>query len=163
MRSGLRTRNVTRHPNVCQAGPLAVADRLGGYVVITSALAQRVEVDAREGRIMGSRSELLRALVAASNAKTASFGEEIRTPHRLVSVSEVRTVLVATSAQGQIEKNSMRAKVFRFAPESGPCARQSALRICATFGLTQRSIIRSAVGAGQQARRDGEVKGCRSR
>ena len=38
------------------------------------ALAQRVEVDAKEVRIMGSKSELLRTLVAASSAKTASFG-----------------------------------------------------------------------------------------
>jgi hypothetical protein len=33
------------------------------------ALAQRVEVDAQELRIMGSKSELLRTLVAASSAK----------------------------------------------------------------------------------------------
>jgi site-specific DNA recombinase len=38
------------------------------------ALVQRVEVDAQELRIMGSKSELLRALVAASSAKTAGFG-----------------------------------------------------------------------------------------
>jgi site-specific DNA recombinase len=38
------------------------------------ALAQRVEVDAEELRIMGSKSELLRTLVAASSAKTAGFG-----------------------------------------------------------------------------------------
>jgi site-specific DNA recombinase len=38
------------------------------------ALAQRVEVDAQELRIMGSRSELLRTLVAASSAKAAGFG-----------------------------------------------------------------------------------------
>ena len=38
------------------------------------ALAQRVEVDAKEVRIMGSKSELLRTLVAASSAKTAGFG-----------------------------------------------------------------------------------------
>ncbi len=38
------------------------------------ALAQRVEVDAQELRIMGSKSELLRTLVAASGAKTAGFG-----------------------------------------------------------------------------------------
>jgi site-specific DNA recombinase len=37
------------------------------------ALAQRVEVDAKEVRIMGSKSVLLRTLVAAS-AKTAGFG-----------------------------------------------------------------------------------------
>jgi site-specific DNA recombinase len=38
------------------------------------ALAQRVEVDVEELRIMGSKSELLRTLVAASGAKTAGFG-----------------------------------------------------------------------------------------
>jgi site-specific DNA recombinase len=38
------------------------------------ALAQRVEVDAQELRIMGSKSELLRTLVAASSAKTVGFG-----------------------------------------------------------------------------------------
>ena len=38
------------------------------------ALAQRVEVDAQELRIMGSKSELLRTLVGASSAKTAGFG-----------------------------------------------------------------------------------------
>jgi site-specific DNA recombinase len=38
------------------------------------ALAQRIEVDAKEVRIMGSKSELLRTLVAAESAKTAGFG-----------------------------------------------------------------------------------------
>ena len=38
------------------------------------ALAQRVEVDAQELRIMGSKSVLLRTLVAASSAKAAGFG-----------------------------------------------------------------------------------------
>ena len=38
------------------------------------ARAQRVEVDAKEVRIMGSKSVLLRTLVAASSAKTAGFG-----------------------------------------------------------------------------------------
>lgn len=37
-------------------------------------LAQRVEVDAKEVRIMGSKSALLRTLVAASSAKSAGFG-----------------------------------------------------------------------------------------
>jgi hypothetical protein len=38
------------------------------------ALAQRIEVDAKEVRIMGSKSVLLRTLVAASSAKSAMFG-----------------------------------------------------------------------------------------
>jgi hypothetical protein len=38
------------------------------------ALAQRVEVDAKAVRIMGSKSVLLRTLVAAESAKTAGFG-----------------------------------------------------------------------------------------
>jgi hypothetical protein len=37
------------------------------------ALAQRVEVDSKEVRIMGSKSELLRTFVVASSAKTAGF------------------------------------------------------------------------------------------
>ncbi len=37
-------------------------------------LTQRVEVDAKKVRIMGSKSVLLRTLVSASSAKTASFG-----------------------------------------------------------------------------------------
>jgi site-specific DNA recombinase len=38
------------------------------------ALAQRVEVDQKELRIMGSKSALLRTLAAASSAKTTGFG-----------------------------------------------------------------------------------------
>src|SRR5947207_7940662 len=38
------------------------------------ALAQRVEVDTKEVRILGSKSVLLRTLVAASSAKTTGFG-----------------------------------------------------------------------------------------
>jgi site-specific DNA recombinase len=38
------------------------------------ALVQRIEVDAREVRIMGSKSALLRTPVAASGAKMAGFG-----------------------------------------------------------------------------------------
>lgn len=38
------------------------------------ALAQRVEVDAKEIRIMGAKSILLRTLVAGSSTKTAGFG-----------------------------------------------------------------------------------------
>ncbi|HMA70096.1 MAG TPA: hypothetical protein VKP67_01180 [Xanthobacteraceae bacterium] len=38
------------------------------------ALAQRVEVDAEEIRIMAAKSVLLRTLVAASSAKSAMFG-----------------------------------------------------------------------------------------
>jgi site-specific DNA recombinase len=38
------------------------------------ALAQRVEVDQKELRITGSKSVLLRTLVAAESAKTAGFG-----------------------------------------------------------------------------------------
>ncbi len=38
------------------------------------ALAERVEVDQKELHIMGSKSALLRTLVAASSAKSAGFG-----------------------------------------------------------------------------------------
>jgi site-specific DNA recombinase len=39
-----------------------------------NALAQRVEADAKEIRIMGSKSVRLRTLVAASSVKSAGFG-----------------------------------------------------------------------------------------
>jgi hypothetical protein len=45
----------------------------GGYRRLR-ALAQRIEVDAKEVRIRGSKSVLLRTLVAASSAKSAMFG-----------------------------------------------------------------------------------------
>ena len=50
------------------------------------ALAQRVEVDAKEIRIMGSKSVLLRTLVAASSAKrqvwSAQFWTEMARSER---------------------------------------------------------------------------------
>jgi site-specific DNA recombinase len=45
-----------------------------GHRGATSASPFRVEVDVEELRIMGSKSELLRTLVAASSAKTAGLG-----------------------------------------------------------------------------------------
>ena len=48
------------------------------------ALAQRVEVDAKEVRIMGSKSVLRRTLVAVSSAKTAGFGVPLLTPRFVV-------------------------------------------------------------------------------
>ena len=46
------------------------------------ALAERVEVDAQDLRIIGSKSELLRTLVAASGEKTAGFGVPSSVPKR---------------------------------------------------------------------------------
>jgi hypothetical protein len=46
------------------------------------ARARRVEVDAKEVRIMGSKSELLPTLVAASSAKAAGFGVSSFAPKR---------------------------------------------------------------------------------
>jgi hypothetical protein len=47
------------------------------------------------------------------------------------------------SVAGQTEKNSVRAKVFRIAPESGPCAIQSALRICARSRHVNIEFVKS--------------------
>ena len=52
------------------------------------ALAQRVEVDAQELRIMGSKSELLRTLVAVSSAKTAGFGVPSSVPKWRATVDD---------------------------------------------------------------------------
>jgi len=43
------------------------------------ALAQRIEVDQKELRITGSKSALLRMLVAAESAKTAGLGAQFCT------------------------------------------------------------------------------------
>src|SRR5450755_761058 len=75
-----RTRNITAQDALPAdlydyARPPARRTGGGGYRRdYLRALAQRVEVDAQELRIMGSKSELLRTLVAASSAKTAGFG-----------------------------------------------------------------------------------------
>ena len=53
------------------------------------ALAQRVEVDQKELRIMGSKSVLLRTLVAAESAKTAGFG--VPSSVRIGAPEEIRT------------------------------------------------------------------------
>jgi site-specific DNA recombinase len=46
-----------------------------GYrATVCARFGQRVEVDQTEVRIMGSKTRLLRALVAASGAEEASFG-----------------------------------------------------------------------------------------
>jgi hypothetical protein len=47
--------------------------RAADIAATTSALAQRVEVDAKEVRIIGSKSVLLRTLVAAASAKAAGL------------------------------------------------------------------------------------------
>src|SRR5206468_2145094 len=61
--------------NVRQAARKRMRTESGGYRRDhLRALAQRVEVDAKEVRIVGSKSALLRTLVAASSAKTAGFG-----------------------------------------------------------------------------------------
>jgi hypothetical protein len=52
------------------------------------ALAQRVEVDAKEVRIMGAKSVLLRTLVATSGVKTASFGVPSFVPKWRATVDE---------------------------------------------------------------------------
>jgi hypothetical protein len=52
----------------------ACAPRRAAIAATTSALAQRVEVDTKEVRVLGSKSELLRTLVAAESAKSAGFG-----------------------------------------------------------------------------------------
>src|SRR6202035_391341 len=65
------------------------------------ALAQRVEVDAKEIRIMGSKSELLRTLVAASSAKTAGSGAA-RSPDAQAPPTVPHRVSCAASPANQI-------------------------------------------------------------
>ena len=60
------------------------------------ALAQRVEVDAKEVLIRGSKSVLLRTLVAASSAKTAGFG--VSSFVRSGAPEQIRTLLTTDSS-----------------------------------------------------------------
>ena len=75
MRSNARAR---RSPDTLKTFARTARKRMrtdGGYRrARLRALAQRVEVDQKELRIMGSKSVLLRTLVAAESAKTAGFG-----------------------------------------------------------------------------------------
>src|ERR1700730_18678553 len=66
-----------------------------------------------------------------------------------VALNPLQHLLGSMSQLGQTEKNSVRAIVFRFAPESGPCSRQTALRICANA----RSRCAPARCAGARAER----------
>ena len=63
------------------------------------ALVQRVEVDAKEVRIMERKSVLLRALVAASSAKTAGFG----VPSFVCEMARQCTILYDTAVGGARE------------------------------------------------------------
>jgi hypothetical protein len=105
------------------------------------ALAQRVEVDAKELRIMGSKSVLLRTLVAASGAKSAVFGADsvfrsgaprsmkmgtIRSPcpydaaarHSLQSANLRRPAISRYASWGCLPDIAERSG---YPPDSGPC------------------------------------------
>jgi len=63
------------------------------------ALAQRVEVDTKEVCIMGSKSALLRMLVAGSSAKTAGFGVPSFVPKWLAFLDTYRTLCLAPTME----------------------------------------------------------------
>jgi hypothetical protein len=87
------------------------------------ALAQRVEVDAKQLRIMGSKSVLLRTLVAASGAKTAGFGVPSSVPkwrarrdsnYRFhLQSSDEGPVRVKTGGLGRLMSGSPRQLTYR--------------------------------------------------
>ena len=67
--------HTTSSQDIRQAGRRRMRTESGGYRRDhLRALAQRVEVDAKEIRIMGSKSVLLRTLVAASGGKSGVVG-----------------------------------------------------------------------------------------
>jgi len=75
---GSATATLDTKVNVCRK---RMRTKNGGYRRDhPRALARRVEVDAKEVRIRGSKSVLLRTLVAASSAKTAGFGSPCSVP-----------------------------------------------------------------------------------
>jgi hypothetical protein len=91
---------------------------IGGYY------AQRVEVDAKEVRIMGSKSVLLRTLVAASSAKTAGFG--VRFLYRSGAPRSTKMALFArrspTMPQLALRERSGSQKLRGAQRERGDCA-----------------------------------------
>jgi site-specific DNA recombinase len=70
------------------------------------ALAQRIEVDQKELRITGSKSVLLRTLVAASSVKTAGFGVPSERPETIrTSDPQIRSQSAARA--GGVELNDI--------------------------------------------------------
>jgi hypothetical protein len=70
------------------------------------ALAERIEVDQKELRIMGSKSVLLRTLVAASSVKTAGFGVPSERPETIrTSDPQIRSQSAARA--GGVELNDI--------------------------------------------------------
>ena len=67
---------ITRHgkPAGVLIGFESEEDRFNYRIEHDPRFLRRIEVDAKEIRIMGSKSVLLRTLVAASSGKTAGFG-----------------------------------------------------------------------------------------
>jgi len=98
------------------------------------ALAQRVEVDAKELRIMGSKSVLLRTLVAASSAKTAGFGVPSSVPNWRArrdsnSCPDPRSLVVALLspiAARRHFRSTATTRFFSIASIKRPCLRASA-------------------------------------
>jgi hypothetical protein len=76
----------TRHYHV-RPRPVCLSSSCTGSA--NNGHSSRVEVDAKEVRIMGSKSVLLRTLVAASSAKTAGFGVPVL--YRTGAPGETRT------------------------------------------------------------------------
>jgi hypothetical protein len=66
------------------------------------------------------------------HSRSISFGTTFVSPSRFLFLayskknSSSKKLVEAMSAQGQTEKNSVRAYVFRFALELGHCSKQSA-------------------------------------
>jgi hypothetical protein len=91
------------------------------------ALAQRVEVDAQELRIMGSKSELIRTLAAASSAKTAGFGVPSSVPkwRARKDSNPIPKVLIHPARQPRRPRRTLqlRARWRRLPPRSPSRAR----------------------------------------
>jgi hypothetical protein len=117
------------------------------------ALGQRIEIDAKEVRIMGLKSELLRTLVAASGAKTAGFGVPSFAPKWLpragpTASHQIKNLKWRTTISARIEPKKHFARVanleeHRIEWPADPQLRSSATGLSAVNGADREGHLLS--------------------
>jgi len=121
------------------------------------ALAQRVEVDAKEVRIMGSKSVLLRTLVAASSAKTAGFGVPSFVPKWRAHSVRSCSPNVADTALNHATRSS-RASPIRLCRGAAPISvSYRAPNPGSSSWRTRRNVRRAGSRDDRESRRGGTI------
>ncbi|HEY3044398.1 MAG TPA: SDR family NAD(P)-dependent oxidoreductase, partial [Vicinamibacterales bacterium] len=115
------------------------------------ALAQRVEVDAKEVRIMGSKSVLLRTLVAASGAKTAGFGVPSFVPKWRTNEDKNAAALAKLKGHG------IKAMALRCDVSDETAVDRCFAETVETLGRVDACFANAGVGGGGRARNFAEM------